>query len=360
MSGWNIYRRKDGRLEGRVPLEKDAAGKRRYRAFFGYSKEDLIGKMMAFRQSLMAKEPLHVTFSEFFQEWYGAINQRVKESTAANYWMKGQKHLLPFFGEMRISGIESNDIYGFIECKRREGLSERYIADNLTLLKAVFKYAVRRHHIPNPMDDVVFKRSRSASILVFDAEQKRQLTQYLAKDCDKTALGIRICLATGLRIGELCALRWEDVDLEKRILTVRHTVQRIQTHQLQQRTKLIMTEPKSESSYRCIPIPDALATLLRKHCGAPQEFVLSGTKRPVEPRVMQYRFSKILKNAKLPSIHFHALRHMFASDCIRLGCDMKSLSEMLGHSGVEITMNLYVHSSFEQKRQFMERLSLNF
>ncbi len=359
MNGWNVYRRKDGRLEGRVPMEKDASGKRRYRAFFGHSRENLIERMTAFRQSRMPEEAALITFSELFYQWYEGIVQRVKESTAANYWMKGQKHLIPFFGEMNVSEIGPDEIYEFINQKKEKGLSDRYIADNLTLLKTVFKYAAKHFFVLNPMDDIIFRKSKTSDIVILSADQKKKLTQYLKASSERSSLGILLCMGTGLRIGELCALRWEDLDLQKRILTVRHTVQRIQTKDSSKRTKLILTEPKSESSFRCIPVPKELSDLLRKQCGKPLEFVLSGTQQPMEPRVMQYRFSKVLKNVNLPSIHFHALRHMFASDCIRLGCDMKSLSEMLGHSSVEITMNLYVHSSFEQKQKFVEQLSLN-
>jgi len=117
-------------------------------------------------------------------------------------------------------------------------------------------------------------------------------------------------------------------------------------------------EPKSESSKRCIPIPECLVTLLEVYQGKPEEFLLSGKEKPVEPRTMQYRFAKILKNVNLPSIHFHALRHMFASNCIKLGFDVKALSEILGHSNVEITLNRYVHSSFTQKQAYMNRVQL--
>ena len=99
---------------------------------------------------------------------------------------------------------------------------------------------------------------------------------------------------------------------------------------------------------------------LLKFKGKSEDFVLTGTNKPIEPRAMQYRFRTILKNAKLPSVHFHALRHIFASTCVKLGFDVKALSEMLGHSSVEITLNRYVHSSFEQKKEYMKRLQLAF
>lgn len=167
-------------------------------------------------------------------------------------------------------------------------------------------------------------------------------------------------MTTGIRIGELCALQWKDIDLEKRILTVSKTMQRVQVQGGDKKTKLVITEPKSESSRRKIPIPKGMIAFLEKFKGKDSEYIVSDKEKPIEPRAMQYRFQKILKNVKLPSVHFHALRHIFASTCIKLGFDVKALSELLGHSTVELTLNRYVHSSFEQKIKYMERLAINF
>ncbi|MCD7836059.1 MAG: site-specific integrase, partial [Lachnospiraceae bacterium] len=239
------------------------------------------------------------------------------------------------------------------------GLSNRYITDILVLMKSIFKYTSRTYHILNPMDGIMMPKRKNPEIRLLDDVQLQQLEQYIAKNSSRTTMGIALCLTTGLRIGELCALQWEDIDLKKRVLTVRKTIQRIQKLNGKSKTSLIITEPKSESSKRSIPIPECLAALLEKFQGNPEEFLLSGKEKPIEPRTMQYRFAKILKNVNLPSIHFHALRHMFASNCIKLGFDVKALSEILGHSNVEITLNRYVHSSFAQKQAYMSRIQLN-
>ena len=121
-------------------------------------------------------------------------------------------------------------------------------------------------------------------------------------------------------------MQWKDIDLEKRILTVKKTIQRIQCVNGFAKTKLILTEPKTESSKRTIPIPEYMAE------------ILSGKEKPMEPRTLQYRFARILKNGKLPSVHFHALRHMFSTNCIQLEFDVKTLSELLGHASIETTI----------------------
>ena len=193
-----------------------------------------------------------------------------------------------------------------------------------------------------------------------ETSEQEELRRYISENRNNTTMGIALTMSTGIRIGELCALQWQDIDLEKHILTVRKTVQRIQSPNGDTRTKLIIGDPKSESSKRSIPLTKNMADFLAQFKGKSEELILSGKENPIEPRTMQYRFAKILKYVNLPSIHFHALRHMFASTYIKLGFNVKTLSELLGHSKVEITLNRNVHSSFEQKSEFMERLSFDF
>lgn len=227
-------------------------------------------------------------------------------------------------------------------------------------MKSVFKFAVRNYRIFNPLDGISLPKSSKANIELLDDTQQEKMQQYIAENPSNTTLGIALSMSTGIRIGELCALQWEDIDLRKRILTVRKTMQRIQTPHETTKTKLIIAEPKSESSKREIPIPECVVSLLDKFKDKAKEYLISGSNKVTEPRTLQYRFASILNNVKLLSIHFHALRHMFATNCVKLGFDIKSLSEILGHSSVEITLNRYVHSSIEQKRNYMKRLSMAF
>ena len=360
MKRYNIYHRKDGRWEGRIPRGKTDNGKRKFKYIFGKSKEQVRKKIEQIRNSESKNNKCTQTFSDLFTEWYSSIKHRVKESTAANYSMKVNKHILPIFGNKNISDISANDIYAFIELKQKDGLSNRYISDIVILMKTFFKYAVRTYHIFNPMDGISLPKKKTSEINLLDEPEQKKLQEYISNNHNLTTLGIALSMSTGIRIGELCGLQWKDIDLEKRILTVRKTVQRIQCKNGAAKTKLIITDPKSESSIRSIPITANMVDFLKEFKGKPKEFVLSGKEKPIEPRTMQYRFAKILKNVKVPSVHFHALRHIFASTCIKLGFDVKALSELLGHSSVEITLNRYVHSSFDQKREYMQRLNLAF
>ncbi len=353
----NIYERRDGRFEGRISRGKRSNGTRRFQYFFGKTEEDVREKMAKERQK-KSNSPL--TVKQLFSEWHRSIKHKVKESTAANYYLKANKHILPAFGDKSAESIEDTEIYAFIESKQQAGLSNRYISDMLIVMKSMFKYAVRTYRVYNPMEYIKMPRAKNPEITLLDENEQTKLQEYIGHNQNKATLGVALSMTTGIRIGELCALQWKDIDLEKRILTVSKTIQRVQVQGGDKRTKLVITEPKSESSRRKIPIPKGMIAFLEKFKGKDSEYIVSGKEKPIEPRAMQYRFHKILKNVNLPSVHFHALRHIFASTCIKLGFDVKALSELLGHSTVELTLNRYVHSSFEQKIKYMERLTVSF
>ncbi len=356
MERYNIYHRRDGRYEGRISRGKRQNGKRNFQYFFGKTKDEVKEKMAKVRRLEKENSKCSKTVTEVYEEFYRSIKHRIKESTVAYYQMKAFKHIIPAFGKKRIDAVSEMDIYAFMETKQNEGLSNRYIIDIIILMKTIFKYAVKVYRIFNPMDNITLPKKKNSEIAILDTKQQCKLNQYITQTPNRTTLGVALSMSTGIRIGELCALQWKDIDLEKRILTVRKTIQRIQCRDNFKKTKLIITEPKSESSKRHIPIPEFMIEFLKKFQDKTEQYILSDNYKPIEPRTMQYRFAKILKNVNLPSVHFHALRHMFASNCIKLGFDVKALSEILGHSSVEITLNRYVHSSFEQKIEYMNRL----
>lgn len=357
-TGLNIYYRKDGRYEGRIADGVKLNGKTKYRSVYGHSYEEVKEKMESlYTGQFTCSRKTNLTVYSLFQEWISAISARVKESTISNYRMKAEKHILPYFGDMCHGDLNVYMVHAFITEKLDNGLSARYVSDIVVLLKSVFKYASRVYNLYNPLVNVMLPKKKKTEISLLNQSQQYRLMEYLLKNQNPTTLGIALSMYTGLRIGELCALHWADIDFEKRILTVRHTIQRIRNEHGSSRTKLIITEPKSVSSQRTIPIPACLIPMLQKFRKSSEAFILSEVKKPIEPRVMQYRFAAILKRVNLPSVHFHALRHMFATNCIALGFDVKSLSEILGHSSVEITLNRYVHSSMEQKQSYMQRLS---
>lgn len=358
MSKGTVYKRKDGRWECRISMGKDENGKRIFRSFYGESREEAEYKAMILHDYTEKEYALtEMTVKELVTEWLHVMTSRIKESTAANYVMKAEKHLIPAFGSIQCCLLKANDIYSFIERKLKEGLSTRYLSDIIVLFKSIFRYASREYHIRNVLDGIILPKKNKPEIAVLDKAQQLRLENFLDKHPSVTTVGISISMYMGLRIGEVCALQWRDIDFEKRTLTVSKTIQRVQCRNGAKRTKLIITEPKSESSKRTIPIPDYLLPLLRKYKADGDIYVISGKRKSVEPRTIQYRFAKILHNADLPSFHYHSLRHLFATRCVELGFDVKTLSEILGHSSVEVTLNRYIHSDMERKRTCMSLLS---
>ena len=345
----NIYLRRDGRYEGRLTDGKS----RKIHYFYGKSREEVKAKIRNFKENQSYSE-VGLTVKNLFWEWLEFSKLRLKESTIANYIGKAEAHILPIFGNIKADELTSEQLHKFISDKLKGGLSSNYVADIVILLKSVMKFAVNCYNIRNRIAEVVLPKRKRVEVNLLSKSQQIRLQRYLNANQSLTSLGIALSLFTGLRIGELCALKWSDIDLSKRTISVTKTIQRIR---VEGGTKVMITEPKSNSSVREIPIPDCMIPLIKRYTASKDCYLLSSSSKPVEPRVMQYRFQKLLKKANLPSIHFHALRHMFATNCVEMGFDVKSLSEILGHSGVEITLNRYVHSSMERKKRFMKRLT---
>lgn len=163
---------------------------------------------------------------------------------------------------------------------------------------------------------------------------------------------------------ELSGIRWEDIDFDKKLLHIRRTISRIKNLDYsgesdeEPKTVLMIGPPKSVSSIRDIPIPDFLLKKMERIAAEPDSYLLTGTNRKcMEPRNIQRKFQKLLQQCEIPSINIHSLRHAFATRCTEMGFDSKTLSEILGHSSVKITMDIYVHSSIKQKQKCMEKLN---
>ena len=353
------YQRKDGRWESRIPLGS-VDGKRKYKSYYGSTKQEAEYKMMIDCQATQQTTALtEMTVKQLANEWLYVTKNRIKESTAANYRMKLDKHILPAFGETNVAMLAAKDIYAFIESKLKSGLSARYITDIIVLLKSIYRYACREYAVCNVLDGIILPKKKRTEIKVLTADQQAKLSSYLNNNRSTTTLGVALSLYAGVRIGELCALKWQDIDLVNSTLTVRKTIQRIQTFGGKHKTELVITEPKSANSLRTIPIPECIMPMVRQFADKPGAYVLSGSCKPVEPRTMQNRFKRILDNANLPSINYHSLRHAFATGALELGFDIKTLSEILGHSSVEVTLSRYIHSSMDRKRACMNLLSLS-
>ena len=359
--GLNIYRRKDGRYEGRYADGYGENGKTRYRSIYGKTYTEVKEKLLQIKAKIIIPETESgLTVKELFAEWLSAKITQTKTSTYANYSFKVEKHLIPAFGSLKIEKLLPSKVYDFIMEKRSKGLSNKYISDLIIVLKNMTRYAARVHHCANPIADVELPKKEKHELDLYNKNEQNHLKSVLLTNMDLTKLGIMIALYTGVRIGELCGLKWSDIDLNAKTIHIERTVQRIRVNGITNRTELIVSTPKSHTSVRTIPVPGFLVRMLKAFKPSSTEaFIITGNEKLPDPRTMQYRFKALLIKAGLRTLNFHSLRHLFATNCVELGFDVKTLSEILGHSSVEITLNRYVHSSMERKRQCMDMLSLD-
>ena len=291
---------------------------------------------------------------------------RVKESTFSRYNHLVERHIQPLLGSYPISEISTvlldECIDYFLQNGRLDGnggLSPKSVSDIIVVMKSSIRYALGNgYHVNCSPAGLSVKRSKK-DMRVLSKKEQQQLECILMQDTDLTKFTVLLCLYTGIRIGEACALRWEHLRLDIGILEVRETMQRIQVPQnIATKTKVIITEPKSACSKRDIPLPRFLIQYAAQFQTDRKAFVLTGKKDQfIEPRTLQNRFRNYVEASGIEHANYHALRHTFATRCVELGFEIKSLSEILGHSNVNITLNRYVHSSIELKKQNMEKLN---
>lgn len=310
-----------------------------------------------------------IFFGELLLLWLSSNKIRLKPTTYVKYYDIIVSHLIPELGNKKIKKMDSLFINIFLENKLRNGrldgkggLSAGSIRIMIYIIKSAFEFALERNLIKKPLGRIISPAHENPKIDVFTVSEQAVLKKYLINDIDESKLGILIALNTGLRIGEICGLKWEDVNFKESTISVRRTIQRIKnmnSELAEPKTLLVAGEPKTASSKRIVPVP----SFLMKYLGYFYEqkksnFIIPGsTHEFLDPRTYQYRFHEYLKDCNLRDLNFHALRHTFATRCIEVGVDTKTLSEVLGHSNVSITLNIYVHSSLELKRTQLELLN---
>lgn len=371
--GENIYKRKDGRWEGRY-IKGHSCGKAKYGYVYAKTYSEVKQKLFALKEEAERQEPVeellkaknnNPSFETISLEWLRAIQPQIKESSYIKYTNSLKSYLNPAFSSQVIEAISRSDVSAFcVELSqkggvRKKGLSSKTITDLLSILRSVFDYAADEKGLVVANISGISVKMSHAKMRVLSVAEQEKLEKILREDLNPCNLGILLCLYTGLRIGEICALTWNDISDSEQILFVNKTMQRLQ--QLDggdKKTKVVISTPKSECSIRRIPLPDSIYHLLGSNRKNGDAYILTGISgKYLEPRTMENRFKKTLANAMVEDANFHALRHTFATRCVELGFDIKSLSEILGHASVNITLNRYVHPSMELKQKNMNMLS---
>lgn len=307
---------------------------------------------------ITAEEP---RFSYYCDQWLELCRQRLKVSTHYKYSGIVNKYLKPEFGNLPLPELTTQRVDAlYAKLIGEYELALTSAKNVLSVLGAVVKYTARvcPMYAPRVLIDIPRVKQPEARVLTVD-EQKR-LTAYLRTDMDACKFGVLLAMHTGLRIGELCALRWKDISLRNRTISVSASLQRIPDTRQESggRTMLHVGSTKSSSSQRVIPVSERVMLLIRRaKQNAGECYILTGTLHCMEPRLLQYHFKVYTEACGLKNVHFHTLRHTFATHCVEVGFEVKSLSEILGHSSTKVTLDRYVHSSMDLKRRNMRRLS---
>ncbi len=354
--GENIYKRKDGRWEARYVLCHEPSGRIRYGSCYGQSYREAKEKAAQARQGAAEPPPEAAggpLLSSFCDEWLKRIQSQVRQSTFVKYASILEKHIKPDLGAAPPGMVSETLIDRF----RQSLLTERELApktvrDILAVLRSVLSFTAGQFPGLFPLPEIRYPKAERRPIRVLSVQEQRRLTDYLLVGLDACKFGILLALFTGLRLGELCALQWKNISVPERTIRVGATLQRLRDLEprTDQRTKLCLGEPKSGASCRVIPMSESVAGLCgRMESPLPAAFVLTGTPEPMEPRALQYRLQKYTKDCGLEGVHTHTLRHSFATRCVEAGVELKCLSEILGHSSASVTLDRYVHSSWELK-----------
>ena len=368
--GENIYKRKDGRWEGRYI--KEYVGKK---AKYGYvyaktykevkEKLNVILDTSSISEEMETKQQSIISFQVVAMDWLETLKPSLKESSVVKYTNILTTYLFPRFEKEAIESITKEDIFEFSTHllvyggKKGTGLSSKTVMSILTILKSIFQYAKEYENLEVADISKIPMKQNPKTMRILSICEQQKLSNYLCNDLTLMHLGILVCLYTGIRIGEICALKWEDICLDEQYIYVHRTLQRLQNKDNEiQRTSILISEPKSQCSIRKIPIPNELFQLILSMKQPSNTYFLTGrTQMFVEPRTLQNRFKAIIKQCNIKDANFHCLRHTFATRCVELGFDVKSLSEILGHANVNITMNRYVHPSMELKQKNMNLFS---
>lgn len=312
---------------------------------------------------MQTKTRAGANFAEVAKAWLESKRPYIKLATLSVYTLQTHKHIIPYFGDWGAPTEE--ELQAFILEKLGDGLSLKTVKDMMITIKMIYRFGVKRYgwsYVEMELKYPTNHSKRRAEVLSKDSQRK--LLGYVRAHFTFRNLGLLICLNTGLRIGELCALRWEDINMDEGVIRVSRTLQRIYLIDPDgsRRTKIIESDPKTENSQREIPLSRELRGILKPLMKIvnPSYYVLTNDAKGTEPRTYREHFNAVMAQMGIPHLNFHGLRHTFATRCIESGADVKTVSVLLGHANISTTLNLYVHPNADQKRACIEKMSKAF
>lgn len=299
-------------------------------------------------------------FTTVVKDWLLYKRLSLKKSTFCSYKYIINKYVLSYFENKRIYFFINYDFNLYVK-ELSETLSTASVKMVLTIFKSLMKYIERLLDVDFKLDLLGTPKKTKNKIEILNSKDINTIENYCmtCKAKDYRNIGIELSLLTGMRLGEICALKWKNIDLKNGFIKVRETMQRVYLGK--DKTEISIDNPKTLSSVRDIPISNKLLPKLNEIYNnnnfTGEEFFLTGkTCKFLEPRTLERTFDKCLLICEVKHFKFHTLRHTFATNCIRKGMDVKSLSMILGHSNVQITLNKYVHPSFDDQVRFVNML----
>ena len=272
-----------------------------------------------------------------------------KKSTYSTYQYIIHKHINPYFADYTVDKINIESVILFTDSLLSSGLNNKSIKDILVLLHEIFRLA-------NIYIDIPYPKVIKKEIKTFSFKEQYLLEKELLDNITPIKLGIYLTLYTGIRVGELCALRINDIDINSRTLFIKKTLSRVVDSSSKKKTRVIIDSPKTIHSIREIPIPSFIISYIKDIHYQDNSYFLTNMNHYLEPRALSYHYRKILKKINVPYYNFHVLRHTFATRCINEGADPKTLSEILGHSSVRITLERYVHPNYKNKECLINKI----
>lgn len=298
------------------------------------------------------------TIREIAAAWKEYKRPYVKQSTMAAYALILENHILPTLGDC--DSLHEQTVQAFVLQKIGSGLSVKTVKDILIVLKMVMKFGVKNEWMHYYEWDIKYPTTTTNKELeVLSVANHRKMLDYVQSHFSFTGLGIYISLSTGLRIGEICALKWSDINILDGTITVSRTIERIYIVEGEKKhTELVINSPKTKNSCREIPMSKELLAMVKpiKKVVNNDFYVLTNDERPTEPRTYRNYYNRLMAKLGIPKLKYHGLRHSFATRCIEAGCDYKTVSVLLGHSNISTTLNLYVHPNMEQKKRCITKM----
>ena len=298
------------------------------------------------------------TIREIAEAWKEYKRPYVKQSTMAAYVLILENHVLPEFGDN--DSLHEHDVQAFVLKKIERGLSVKSVKDILIVLKIVMKFGVKNEWMTHYEWDIKYPANNQPKELeVLSVANHKKILDYVQHNFTFMSLGIYISLSTGLRIGEICALKWSDINVADGTITVQRTIERIYVVEGgKKHTQLVINTPKTVNSCREIPMSKELLAMVKpmKKVVNGDFYVLTNEDKPTEPRTYRNYYNRLMEKLDIPKLKYHGLRHSFATRCIEAGCDYKTVSVLLGHSNISTTLNLYVHPNMEQKKRCINKM----